>query len=73
MINKEDNTFSKLESQPIQEEQKAKEAEISSDETVPVTTLEINPPPEPDEDLQKLYEKINQEKEDNESKKEPTK
>jgi hypothetical protein len=73
MINKEDNTFSKLESQPIQEEQKAKEAEISSDDTVPITTLETDSPPEPDEDLQKLYEKINQEKEDNERKKEPTK
>jgi hypothetical protein len=103
MVNKENGTFSKLESQPIQEElateddqkpispkpqkekaggeikkklieaeQKAKEAKKGSDETVPTTTLDDNSPPEPDEDLQKLYEKINQEKDSNESKKEPT-
>jgi len=91
MINKEDNTFSKLESQPVQEEpkpqkekaggeikrklieaeQKAKEAKTSSDETVPITTLENNSPPEPDEDLQKLYEKINQKRDSEDSKKEP--
>jgi len=54
-------------------EQKAKESQFgSSNETVPITTLgqDNNSPPDPEEDLQRLYKKINQSKNQSDQKEE---
>jgi hypothetical protein len=46
--------------------------EKSSEDTVPSTTLKSNVPPEPDEDLKRLYEKINQQKDESDNSEKPT-
>jgi hypothetical protein len=54
-------------------EQKANGSmEKSSEDTVPSTTLKSNVPPEPDEDLKRLYEKINQQKDESDNSEKPT-
>lgn len=58
-------------------EQKAREEIIddsnsSKPESIPTTTLDDGAPPEPDEDLKRLYEKISNQKEQESSPEEPT-